>query len=112
MIGELKLPKDFKNQLSALMLERKDLNKIDTYADLIYTYFRNTMFHGYRASGTYLQHNLPVIMEVNEGYTTINPYRFWDSFKSLFEEIFNDLVNKPNSSYRKQCNKYLEIILA
>ncbi len=79
-----------------------------TYADLLYSYFRNTMIHGYSARGVFLNHELHVLIEVEKGFLVLNPLLFWNRFKELFAQVFDDLMNNSDSVYRNQCKLYLE----
>lgn len=106
-----KLPKQFIKQLQELMNGKKDLKNIDTVADLIYTHFRNTMFHGYRTSAVFLQHDQVEIITIDNGTLILNPQLVWNSVKDLYLLVFNDLITKHNSTYRIQCESYLEQML-
>ncbi len=105
----------FKEQLSGFILSSepdKEVAKIKTYGDLLYSYFRNTMFHGYRATGVFLDHLLPEMVVAGDGFLVLNPMTFWSGYKSLFAEVFDDLANNTESVYREQCGEYLERMLA
>ena len=105
---------NFRRKLSGFMLTEdpvKELAKINTYGDCMYSYFRNTMIHGYRATCVFLDHQQEGMIKEKEGYLILNPILFWNAFKELFRKVFEDLINNPDSKYRSQCKCYLENIL-
>lgn len=105
---------DFKQKMANFILQdepEKELAKINTYGDLLYSHFRNTMIHGYRATGVFLDHLQKELVVEGDGFLVLNPMLFWASFKTLFDKVFDDIINKPDCAYRIQCEKYLEKML-
>jgi len=51
----------------------KDGEKIKTLTDLFYKYYRNTMIHGYRGKGVFLESGLNPPFIFNDGFLIINP---------------------------------------
>lgn len=92
---------------------KDDRKSLKTYSDVIHKYQRNTFNHGYQAKGVYLSHELEVTWQVAEedGYMIINPYRFWDLFKSTYKNIFLDILQNKNKNYRINALNYFQMLL-
>lgn len=108
------LAEDFKADLLTHILAqepRKELEKINTYGDLLYMYFRNSMIHGYRAQGIFLNHLQETLIVPYEGFLILNPLLFWKGFVSVFNQVFDDIETNIDSVYREQCRLYLERML-
>ena len=106
------LKKDDKLAIKRLFPE-KEAGKIETVAQLLYYYQRNTLIHGYQSRGVYLTEDLPE-WDLSEGSFALNPYWFWRSFKARYEELFLDLFSnkEPTNSLRKSALSYLSKMLA
>jgi hypothetical protein len=93
---------------------KDDRKSLKTYSDIIHKYQRNTFNHGYQAKGVYLSHELESTWQVEEegGYMIINPYRFWDLFKSTYENIFLNILQNKNKVYRINALKYFQMLVS
>ena len=51
--------------------------------------------------------------EINHGYLIINPYWFWDRFKNVYENIFQEIFDdsKEINKYRNNALEYFEEIV-
>jgi len=92
---------------------KDDRKSLKTYSDVIHKYQRNTFNHGYQAKGVYLSHELDSTWHIEEkgGFLIINPYRFWDLFKSTYENIFSDILKNQNKDYRMNALRYFQMLL-
>lgn len=113
------LDKKFGHQLKKN--DKSDLKNIwgedftsSNIGEIIYTYFRNSMIHGYRGKGVFLSFQLETLYNINSGYVIINPNKLWENFILAFNKEFDDLLLKPiNHSNPKvvACKKYLDEVL-
>lgn len=91
--------------------EEKEL-KINNNAELIYTFFRNTMIHGYKAKGVYLDLNENLEFETKEGYLILNPKWFWNKFKLCYEKLFKEALSNADKSEHKQSIAYINKLIS
>lgn len=112
------LSKKFKERLTKSWPNKeagqlKSTADVKTVAELIYTFFRNTMMHGYRARAVYLSDKEEVELEEGDGYLVLNPHWFWTKFKLAYDSLIQEALNETrDSSYRKQCLVYIQIMLS
>ena len=92
-------------------LGKNDKKSIDAYCDVIHKYMRNTYYHGFQGVLVYLNHNLETEWEINEGYLVINPYRFWDKFKSEYIKCFDLLIKNKDPKLTKNALDYFHKLL-
>lgn len=90
-----------------------DKKSIKKYSDVIHKYQRNTFNHGYQAKGVFLDHTLTNFWTLHEleGFMVINPYKFWNRFTEVFEDIFRQILSDNNASYQTNALKYFETLL-
>ena len=69
------------------------------------------MIHGYRAGAVFLSYEDTADMILLEGYISMNPSWFWDTFLVYFNRVFDDLENNPDSRYKEKCATYLHKML-
>ena len=91
----------------------KDGEKIKTLTDLFYKYYRNTMIHGYRGKGVFLESGLNPPFIFNDGFLIINPDWFWTRFIEVFNSTFEQLLKdkKKGSGERTRCLDYIRKLL-
>lgn len=87
-------------------LRGKKDDKINSFADVIYKYMRNTYYHGYQGKGVYLEHSINKMWIEGAGVLIINPYLFWSSFKQLYELSFVGIISNTNKLYRMNAINY------
>ncbi len=104
------LGKAFKNDLATLW-PKSDLNDCSTCSDLIFTFFRNSMAHYYRARGVYLTEEIDTF-SLEQGYMNINPYWLWSRTKEIYECFFDKLENvQSNHPYYLSVFDYIKKII-
>lgn len=103
--------KKFKESIT-LRFPNEEVEKIKTFADLFYTYFRNTFIHGYKGRAVYLEEQV-VSWEKDDGFLVINPNWFWRKFKETFEEHFNQLYNnkEENNPFKISALRYIDKLI-
>lgn len=108
------LPKKMKQRLLN-SLGDYDKTKVKTISDLIHSYFRNTMVHGYRGRWVFLSVELKDNWTFDEstGFIVIQPIWFWETFLKIYEDIFNELLKGKNENHKyfKSCEKYIDKLL-
>lgn len=108
------LPKKVKQSLLN-SLGDYDKTKVKTISDLIHSYFRNTMIHGYRGRWVFLsvEINDDWTFDESTGFVIIQPIWFWETFLKIYEDIFNELLKDGNENtvYFKNCEKYIDNLL-
>lgn len=88
----------------------KDLTKIDSYAKIVYRFFRNSMIHGYRAEGVFLSYEDTDNLSFDEssGFIVLNPEWMWKEVKSYFFKLFGDCLEaQDNHPNRRCCISYI-----
>jgi hypothetical protein len=105
------LKKDEKQAIKGLF-PAKNSEKVETVAQILYLYQRNTLIHGDQSRGVYLTEDLAE-WELREGALRLNPYWLWRNFKAKYEELFLHLFSnvEPTNSLRKSALAYLSKIL-
>lgn len=91
--------------------ERK---KVGSKADILYKYGRHTMAHGYRGRGVYITGEDPVgVWRMNQGAIELNPFRFWDEFKRVYQDAWSDFLTEPEptSPRNRSVREYLDVLL-
>jgi hypothetical protein len=89
------------------------LDEVDSASDVIYKFFRNSMFHGYRAKGAYLTGSIDdVPWAYGDGFLLIHPVNFWkmvrdDGYKKMFQVV----LNEQNAGMKASADKYIEELL-
>ncbi|MBL0035384.1 MAG: hypothetical protein IPP26_06355 [Flavobacteriales bacterium] len=112
------LTKTFRERLVELwpVQEEGQLKKtqdIKTRAELLYTFFRNSMVHGYRARAVYLSDQEGLDIEEGDGHLVLNPHWLWNRFKVAYEELLNEALDESReTSSRKHCLAYIRKILS
>lgn len=109
-----KLPKNFKKGLGDLISDEK-LENINSRSDLVYKTFRNSLMHGYKARAVYItQEEIEWDENIKEGYLIINPYWFWEQFKSVFKKLFIELseADEINNPLKISATYYVNKLLA
>lgn len=91
-----------------------DKKAIKKYSDIIHKYQRNTFNHGYQSKGVYLDHQAldPWTIKEKEGFLIINPYLFWDKFKSTYETVFKKILCNDEADWRQNAKTYFERLLS
>lgn len=88
---------------------------VKTIGSLVHSYFRNTMFHGYRGKGVFLSFQQKELMKLEEGWLVINPNTFWRNFVFSFDKEFEILMESKtiNQSNKKvvAIQKYLNELI-
>ena len=92
---------------------KTDKKSLNVYSDVIHKYQRNTFIHGYQAKGVYLTHEIdsPWIKKEEEGFLVINPYLFWELFKTTYHKIFKEILNRKKPEWRKNALNYFSELL-
>ncbi len=64
-------------------------------ASLLYTFFRNSMIHGYRGRAVFLTANetSSVRLDETEGTMALNPWWMWKRYEDVVKSCFDDIVN-------------------
>lgn len=90
-----------------------DKKSIKKYSDVIHKYQRNTFNHGYQAKGVYLDHQSTEAWtkQEKEGFLIINPYLFWDKFKTIYGSVFQKILSSAEKDWRQNALKYLNRLL-
>jgi len=84
------LPEDQKVAFDALWGEGEH-QKNKTVSLLLYRLGRHTMAHGYQSRGVYLTEEHDDFEMINGGLV-LNPYKFWCSYLSAYEKLWNDFL--------------------
>jgi len=104
------LTKEFKENYKKQWPEKVKL-EASTRGDLLYSYLRNTMIHGYYAQGFYLNDEEGFTWKEEEGYFIINPHWLWVKVKDIYGVIIGEVTRpKKQSGYKANALKYLEDI--
>lgn len=87
--------------------------KIDKYSDVIHIYQRNTFNHGYQSRGVSLTEEIKEAIYIDEknGCIYINPYSFWELFKSAYEDVFKQILENKNKDWRKNALSYFHNLI-
>lgn len=107
------LSKDIKRAIEA-RYDRRDRKNFKTIADIIYTFFRNTMIHEYRGLAVFLDDEEGITWKLHdEGFLVINPYWLWEAFKNKTEELFAEAQesDQKNNPRRVSCIEYINELL-
>jgi len=89
-----------------------ETEKAACVSDLIYTFFRNTLIHGFRGRVVYIGGYSEVAdAELRAGALGLNPFWFWESYKNTFEKQFDQLLAEKQSGERTKCLVYLAKLL-
>jgi hypothetical protein len=104
-----KLPKKFLIDFKARW-NISDISHINTRAELIYTFLRNTLIHGYYARGVYLNDAVGFKYEERAGFFALNPHWLWGKIKTQHEILFKDAL-KTENAYRFCALAYLAKML-
>jgi len=107
-----KPPKAFKTAATVRWPNKKN-QKFDSYSDVIYHFFRNTLIHGYHGRGVYLTEDETQTWSPDDGFLYVNPYWFWTAFRRVYDELFRELDENPNDNnrLRMKCREYVERML-
>jgi len=105
------LTKKFRDSL-AKRFPNEEVEKVKTFADLFYTYFRNTFIHGYKGRAVYLEEQVNS-WEKGDGFLVINPNWFWRKFKETFEQLFSQLYDNKegNNPFKKSALHYIDKLI-
>lgn len=111
--------RSFSKKAKANIAERwadtKDTSKLRTPADLLYTYFRNTLIHRYQGQGVQITEEITKTYELTEeGTIAVDPYWLWRKFKQAYETLFQELHSnqEPTNARRTSALHYVEQLLA
>ena len=111
---ELKGPmiKGFFGKMRSLW-PKSDLKDVQSASDVIYKFFRNSMFHGYRARGAYITGEIdPKAWAYDEGYILIHPDNFWRMVRdSGYTRMFEAVLSGKNPEMGVSAHKYIDELL-
>jgi hypothetical protein len=82
-----------------------------SYADIFYSFFRNTLIHGYHSQGVFLTEDTNE-WEFKNGALILNPYWFWKAFKAAYKKLFFQILDSRPSGERTKALKYFERLIA
>lgn len=104
--------KDFYKAFETLhgKIDKKSVKK---YSDVIHIYQRNTFNHGYQSRGVYLTEEIKEAIHIDEekGFLYLNPYSFWELFKSTYQDVFKKILNKKNKEWRQNALLYFDRLI-
>lgn len=107
-----KLSKKFKQDFHDLWPEKETQN-IENFAELLYTFLRNTMIHGYQARCMFLSWEGTNNWIEKEGFIVLNPKWFWNCFETTFHKMMTEAEQgQENNYYRRNSLIYINKILA
>jgi hypothetical protein len=101
-------------QKMRLLWPNSDLKGVKSASDVIYKFFRNSMFHGYRARGAYITGEIdPKAWGYDEGYILVHPDNFWrmvrdNGYTRMFEAVFSEKNPEMGASAHKYISGLLE----
>lgn len=106
------LQKQFKAAMQLLWPDA-DIQSISSYSELLHSYLRTSLIHGYKAKNVFLTEDIPEWSFEDIGCLYINPYWFWQSFKRVFEDIFNEILGarELNNPYRNNALEYFHSLI-
>jgi hypothetical protein len=86
---------------------------VKRYSDIIHIYQRNTFNHGYQSRGVYLTEDFNNAIEIDggKGCLYINPYSFWELFKSTYDGLFIKILKNENKDWRKNALRYFDRLI-
>jgi hypothetical protein len=106
------LTKDFKKEMATIW-PKDDVKSIQSYAEIMYKYLRNSFNHGYRAKNVFLDHTVTDGWIIENGFLTINPYWLWGQFKKVYEDCFIEIMlDKPENKMRVNALVYFQELVS
>ena len=92
---------------------KDDKKSIKKYSDVIHKYQRNTFNHGYQSRGVFLTEETNQAFTIDEeiGCLYINPYHFWEIYKTTKEKVFEQILNNKNKEWRQNALKYFQRLI-
>jgi hypothetical protein len=87
---------------------------VATVGELLYTFFRNSMIHGYRGRAVFLSEDQVADLALNEteGTMTVNPSWLWRCYVEAATEVFDKIESSSDARMRANAEGYLAIMLA
>jgi hypothetical protein len=81
---------------------------------IIYTFYRNTLIHGFRGQMVFITEDADVsVWAIKEGAIYLNPYQLWDAFVSKAYKAYWSLVfSKGDCSEKTACLDYIATLLS
>lgn len=88
--------------------------RVSSVGELLYTFFRNSMIHGYRGRGVFLSEDEVADMAVNEteGTMTVNPSWLWRRYGEVATTVFDKIESSADAGMRARAEDYLAMMLA
>lgn len=95
-------------------IERWSVEKPETLADLLYTFFRNSLLHGYYGRAVFITADETDDVECDEdGFVRLNPFWLYEQFKtSAMKHSADALQEESNGTLRRNALNYVERLLA
>lgn len=92
---------------------KDDKKSIKKYSDVIHKYQRNTFNHGYQSIGVFLTEDTNQAITIDEacGCLYVNPYSFWELYKTTKENVFEQILNDKNKKWRQNALKYFQRLI-
>jgi hypothetical protein len=90
-----------------------DKKSMTNYSDVIIKFQRNTFIHGYQARGVYLDDAIEDAVSINdgEGYLVINPYKFWNRYLEIYENVFSEILLGRNPQLKNNAIIYIRKLI-
>ncbi|MDR6562858.1 MULTISPECIES: hypothetical protein [unclassified Arcicella] len=93
---------------------KDDKKSIKKYSDVIHKYQRNTFNHGYQSRGVFLTEtiNQAITIDNESGCLYINPYSFWELYKTTQDYVFEQILNSKRKEWRQNALKYFQRLIS
>lgn len=89
---------------------RFNRKKYSTCGHVVYSFFRNTLIHGYRGEMVYIERRDKLWVCMDD-HIVIDPFKLWEKFKThAYESAWNDIENKK-CNYQEKCEAYIQGLL-
>lgn len=90
-----------------------DLKDVQSASDVIYKFFRNSMFHGYRARGAYITGEInPKAWDYGDGFLLIHPDNFWKMVRDAgYTRMFEAALSGKNPDMHASAHRYVDELL-
>lgn len=104
--------KGFRGKMRKLW-PNSDLTDVQSASDVIYKFFRNSMFHAYCARGVYITGDMgQKAWSYGEGYILIHPNNFWEMVRDCgYTRIFEAALSGEHAGLNTSAQKYINELL-
>ncbi|MBA3482757.1 MAG: hypothetical protein H0T51_13175 [Pirellulales bacterium] len=95
-----------KDQKNAFLSNWPNAMKPQSHSDILYSFFRNSLFHGYQGQAAHLTEDVKK-WKMDDGALNLNPYWFWGAYKAAYDAVFARIVSKPASTEHARAVAFL-----